>query len=206
MFDPAKADQLVRQGGDFGARALHHHHLQAVLGVEVDVQRGEDAGVVPVLALQQLVGEAADFVVVHQGNGADDLAAVVVLGGPIVRYQIIPDGVAHGFRARRVALPGADLVERGQQIGGDGDREAGDGVWHLAGCSGAVVADGAGKFLRGFRWTYCVVRSRTAYSVSRRDGARTLRNTYHAIRTTATRLSGVSGGGQIPSSALAIMK
>ena len=106
--------------------AAQHDDLEAVVGVEVHVQRRDDLLVVGVLVLGELVGEVAGVVVVDQRDGADDLA---VAGVPLLLDERRPDQVAERLRAVDVALLGDERVEALEQALLDRDTEPDDSSW-----------------------------------------------------------------------------
>ena len=76
MFHPFRADQLIGQPLNLSGSVAHHNHLKAVMGVEMDVQCGNDCIMMRVLVLGELVLEVASMVIVDQGDGADGWSCV----------------------------------------------------------------------------------------------------------------------------------
>jgi hypothetical protein len=73
VLDSLDADQFVGDPAHVAHLAANDEYFQAVVGVEMDVQRGDDLVVVGVLLLGKLVGEVADVVVVDERHRADSL-------------------------------------------------------------------------------------------------------------------------------------
>jgi len=86
VLDPFGADQFIGQPFDVPGLALDHHHFEAMVIVEVDVQRRNDGAVVMVLAFGEFVGEVAGVMIVNQGDGADDF---LILAAPLVLDQSV---------------------------------------------------------------------------------------------------------------------
>jgi len=71
MFDALGADQRVGQPFYFGGFATNHDHLQAMVVVEVNVQRSDDQVLKIVLCLDQLVVQKPDVMIVDHRDCSD---------------------------------------------------------------------------------------------------------------------------------------
>src|SRR5207302_9284164 len=94
MFDAFRANQRV---GDFthgAGLAAHHQDLQAVVMIQMHVQRGENRAMVIVLHIGQLLIEQTDMVIVNQGDGPDH-ARFRRLSR--LFYQLIPGNIATSY-------------------------------------------------------------------------------------------------------------
>jgi len=79
VFDAARGDQFIGDGFDGLGFAAHGEDFQAVMVVQMDVQRGEDEVVVVVLDIGEGCLDVLFVVVIDQGDGAGDFAVAVVL-------------------------------------------------------------------------------------------------------------------------------
>ncbi len=109
VLDPLGADQFVGQALDGAGLAFEHHHLQAVVGIEMHMQTGDDRIVMAVLVLGEFVGEISGVVVINQGYGADQFN---VLPAPLVFDQGAANQVADCFRAVDIPL----LADQGIEL------------------------------------------------------------------------------------------
>lgn len=125
VLHPARREHAL--GGFFQhvRRAAHDDDLEAVVVVEVHVHRGANGVPEAVLELGQPLGEVADVVVVHEGEGSD--------GGLAFSHLLLgnlgPNEVAEDLGACRPARLD-DRVELGQEGVFHGDAKADEHVFH----------------------------------------------------------------------------
>jgi cobalt/nickel transport system permease protein len=116
MLHTFRADEDVGYLSHIAGLASHHQNFQAVVMIQMDVERGKNRAMKIVLDVGELVAQHPDVMVVHQRDGADYRAVgrFRLLANQFVAYQI-PE------RLRPVGVsPFADqLVELTQKIGID---------------------------------------------------------------------------------------
>ena len=126
MLDPFDADQRVGDLLDCTDRTADNQDLQAVVGIQMDMQGGYDLVVVGMLVVGQLIGQVPYVMVVDQRHRADRL---LVPGSALLLDQGRTDQVADRFRAVHVALLLDQLIKIRQQFFIQRDAES-DGVSH----------------------------------------------------------------------------
>ena len=117
MLDAFGADQSIGDFLDHADPSLDHEHLQAVVVIQMDVQRGEHVVEMGVLEVRQFFVEEADVMVVDQGDGSDYVA---VRTFPGLLYEDIAYEVAKCFGAIGVSAGSDQLIKLLQQFGIDG--------------------------------------------------------------------------------------
>ena len=78
MGDALGADELVSDAPDILTRAPNDRNFQAMLGVQMYMQGGNDPPIMLMLERRQASGELADMVVIHDGYCPHHLAVVVL--------------------------------------------------------------------------------------------------------------------------------
>src|ERR1039458_10582752 len=101
VLDAFSGDEFVGNLLDGPGLAAHGQDFQAVVVVQVDVQRGKDDVVVVVLDVGESGLDVLLVVVVNERDGAGDVAVAVVL---VVFDKLVPDHISHGQRTIVVAL------------------------------------------------------------------------------------------------------
>jgi len=114
---PRAAINRVGELPDFRRLAFHDDHFQAVVVVQMNVQRGEDLVVILVLQLGELFAEQPDVMVVEQRHGTGYQSRGL---DSRLLNQFRPDEIAKRFRAIGVAAAGNERVELLQQAMVDG--------------------------------------------------------------------------------------
>ena len=93
--------QVISEPLNFRGRGANEDDLGAQIVVEMDVCSSQDGVIVVMLQLDEFFAELTDVMVVDQGHRPQGF----LLGAlPFVRHEVIPDHIAHEFRAVRVAL------------------------------------------------------------------------------------------------------
>ena len=113
MLHPLGADQLIGKTFYLDSGAAHNDNLQAMMGVEVDMQRRDDGVVVRMLVLGQLVRKVTGVMIVKQGDRADRRGAVGLCD--LVFNQGVANHVTDRFGSINVTLGGDHLVETVEQ-------------------------------------------------------------------------------------------
>ena len=96
----------------------HDDHLEAVVVVEVNVQRRNDQVAVVMLHLGNFVGERARVMIVNHGDRGGHLRLGIA---PLLLDQRLAHQIAYRFGAVGIPLALVALVESGKQILGDGN-------------------------------------------------------------------------------------
>ena len=125
MLHPFGGDEFVGDLLDASGMAAHNQHLEAVVVVQVHMNRGDDQLRVVVLDVGQGGLDMLFVVVIDQRDGAGDFAGAIFL---MMLYELIPDHVGHGQRAVVVTLLTGHLVELPRQVARDGNGKADDAV------------------------------------------------------------------------------
>src|SRR5271166_1009344 len=121
VLDAFGADQGVSQLFHRAGLAFNYQHLEAIVVVEMNVQRGEDVVEVRVLQSGELFAEQPDVVIVDQRDRADYVAVGALPG---FLYQLVADQVAKRLRAIGVSARGDEAIEFVEKIGIDGYADA----------------------------------------------------------------------------------
>lgn len=126
-LDSFRADQAVGELADDLGGTSEEDDFEAAVGVEVDVGGGHDAGEVEVLELVQAFADAADVVVVDEGDDSHGFAVVA-------RDGLFNERITHE-PANRLAAVGILVllpveVELLEQFAADRDAEADECVFH----------------------------------------------------------------------------
>ncbi len=111
-FTPLVPMSSRGEAPDLSGLTSQYDDLEAVVRVEVDVQRGDDLLVVGVLVLGELVGKIGRVVVVDERHGADRL---VLADLPLLFDERVSNEVADRLGAVHVALIGDEGVEALEQ-------------------------------------------------------------------------------------------
>ena len=125
VLDAFSGDELVGNLLDGPGLAAHGQDFQAVVVVQVDMQRGDDDVVVVVLDVGESGLDVLLVVVVNQGDGAGDVTVPVVLA---VFDKLVPNHVGHRQRPVVVALLAGHPVELFGQRLRDRDGEPDDAL------------------------------------------------------------------------------
>src|ERR1035441_5931829 len=143
VFDAFRADQHVGHLPHHGALASHHQNFQAVIVIQVNVERGEDGVMEIVLDAGEFLAQQAHVVIIDQGDGAHHLR---VRRFPRLFDQFLADQVAKGFGAVRVTAPPDQLIELLQQSAIDGDANPAQGAhaYNIVTPANAPILGGAG--------------------------------------------------------------
>ena len=101
MLDALRTDQSIGQRLQIGRLSGGDHDFEAIIVVQVDMQRGQDGVMVLVLQFRQLVLQQARMVIVNQRDGSDNLG--------VRRFhrflnQLGADEIAKCLRSARVSL------------------------------------------------------------------------------------------------------
>ena len=103
VANAAAGDEAIAEFPHPAERAAQHAGLQAVVVVEVHVQRGHAQIVMRVLRVGELAPELSVVMVVDVGQDADAFSIGLVLG--TLAREEAPQQVADGFRPARIAEP-----------------------------------------------------------------------------------------------------
>ena len=114
MFYTFGRDQRICDRFDLLGEPFNNQHLQAVIMIQVNVQRGEEKVIMGVLKIRQLVAQHADVVVVDQGQSTHDLEIRGLSG---LLHQFVPDEIAKRFGPICVAPAGNQVIELLKQVG-----------------------------------------------------------------------------------------
>src|ERR1039458_2621217 len=120
VLDAFSGDEFVGNLLDGPGLAAHGQDFQAVVVVQVDVQRGNDDVMVVVLDVGERGLDVLLVVVVNQGDGACDVTVAVIL---VVFDKLVPDHVGHRQGAVIVALFTCHPVKLFGQLLRHGDSE-----------------------------------------------------------------------------------
>ena len=112
-LDALHAQDILAHAVDLAHLAAKDDDLQAIVVVQVDVQRGDRLQEVRVLDRDQLLRQVGGVVVVDDEDRRDGLCPRV---GNALLAQLLADQVANRLRAALIPLPGNQLVEVGQQV------------------------------------------------------------------------------------------
>lgn len=118
VLDAFGRDDALGCAPEHARRSAHDDHLEAVVVIEVHVQRGDHLLAEVVLHLRERLGELADVMIVHQRERAARLGLVVDL-----LDEIGPDEIADRLAAIHVSLRLDARVEAFEQISVDRDAE-----------------------------------------------------------------------------------
>jgi len=114
--DTLGAHQALAHGDDLACPAAQDEHLEAVVLVEVHVQRRHHRLVMLVLDVGQFLRQAGRVVVVDQRHHGDLVGAVLFLARPFVLDKLLTDEIPNRLRPVRVPAPSDEAIEPGQQI------------------------------------------------------------------------------------------
>lgn len=122
LMDALEAAQLIGELRQIADRPAKHHHLQALVMVQVDMERGNHLLGMVVLELHQSIGQMTMVVVVDQCEGSDRFAITGILdASPSERLaEDLPHAVAAAGKPPILAV-GVKLIE---QRGLDRNRES----------------------------------------------------------------------------------
>ena len=123
VLDTFEADEAVGELLDLGGFAVDDEDFEAGVVVEMGVAGGDDEVVEGVLEVGELLADAVGVMVIDEGDGADDGG---VGGGGLVADEAVADEIAEGLRAVGVAAFLDGAVELVEEIGVDGDADAGE--------------------------------------------------------------------------------
>ena len=123
MFYPPEAFQLVGDGLEPFHFPFQNQHLEAVIMIKVNVNRGDDVLVVVVLNLGEFFGKFPAVMFEDHARHADDFIMIL---GPFLLHQAIPDEVSDGLRAVQVSFFSDFLVELGEEFLVDRNSESGN--------------------------------------------------------------------------------
>ena len=115
--------------------------------IEVNVKRGYDLMMMLMLQASQLFGKLPDVVIVDDGKRADD---VFVGSGHMHLIQLGTNQVAEGFRTAGITTPFNQPVELFEQVGFDGNADAGQFAHGLASGRFLALKKTFTSSLRGF--------------------------------------------------------
>src|SRR5262249_20804800 len=107
------ADESIRDTFHYAGLAPDDEHLQTVVMIQVNVQRGKDMVEVRMLQIGQFLVEQADMVVVNQGDGADH---VTIRTFPRFLHEFVANQIAEGFRAVVISAGSDQPVELLQKL------------------------------------------------------------------------------------------
>jgi len=125
MLHPFGGDEFVGDLLDSSSMAAHDQHLEAVVVVQVHMNRGDNQLRVVVLDVGQGGLDMLLVVVIDERDGAGDFAGAILL---MMLNEVIPDHVSHGQRPVVVALLVGHLVELPGQVARDRNGKADDAV------------------------------------------------------------------------------
>src|ERR1039457_1535282 len=126
MLDPLDADQLIGNLFYHQDGSANNQHLQAVVGIQVNMQGRYDLIMMGMLVVSQLVGEVPNVMIIDQSHRADRF---LILGTALLLDQRRPDKIANRFRAVHIALLLNQLIKIRQKFFIKRDSES-DGVSH----------------------------------------------------------------------------
>ena len=72
MLHPFRADKPIRQLLDISRLPAEYHYFEAILMIEMGVQRRNDDVVAFVLEIRKLFRQQTSVMIVNQGDGAHD--------------------------------------------------------------------------------------------------------------------------------------
>lgn len=124
--DTALRRYAIGKGPDILHLALQYGHFQAVVFVDVDMQRGDRQIVVMMLGVRQPAGEIPRLVFIDIGKRRE--AGGLAILGRLLAHDRIPDDVPQRFRSAGIATPLAESVDHIQKLIVDADGDALHGI------------------------------------------------------------------------------
>ena len=113
MLDALRADERVGDLAHRGGLAANHQNFEAVVVVEVHVQRGKNHVMEIVLDVGELFVQIPYVVVIDQGDGANHAA----LGRfPGFFDELVANEIAEGFRPVGIAALSNEAVELIEEV------------------------------------------------------------------------------------------
>src|SRR5215831_4408214 len=93
--------QVIGEPLNFRGRSANEDHFGAQIMVEMDVCGSQDGVIMVMLQLDEFFAELTDVMVIDQGHRPQRFLLSTL---PFMHHEVIPDHIAHEFRAVRVAL------------------------------------------------------------------------------------------------------
>jgi hypothetical protein len=114
MFDTSGTDQQIRHGVYLIRLPPDNQNFQAIIVIQVYVQRGNNGVLVIVLQLRKPFRQQSHMVVVHQGDRAHDFLVGGLYGLP---NKAVANQVSESLGAVGVSLRANESVEAFEKIG-----------------------------------------------------------------------------------------
>jgi hypothetical protein len=120
VLNPSHSQNPIGETAEFSPGTTEGNYFQTEMGIEVNVEGGDDAGHVPMLVFSQQVGDLPDVVVVNQSEGTHHFLPL----GHLLLDESVPDKVTDRLRSIRNPFSPANPVKPGQESPGDRNSEA----------------------------------------------------------------------------------
>ena len=113
VADAADGAELIGKLAEFPGLAFEHQNFQAIVMIQMHMERRHDELVRVVLPFRQLAGQIPDMVIINQTQHARRFRS---LGMQRILHQRIPDDVAQRLGTAWASLPFAQGIKFLQQI------------------------------------------------------------------------------------------